>query len=533
VIRRLTARRAAPAAGRPRPAWPAGARRRAAVAPTSRRRSAAPISRRRSAAVISRRRSAAVVSRRRSPAALVPCRRSRLIAGALVAAAVLLALAFAAPARAGTFRVSQCGAADGGAAGPRGHQAGLWTVAGGWLTVECGMPGGRLRVDTNYHRLSHTEAVTARFELPATMPGTALRTAWLDWTSLPQAPSDNPAFLFVQSGGALVREARTGDGTPPGAAGRFELPRGARDLRFHTWCSWANGPGWCVWPGALFELRAMTLELEEGGEPAASVAGPLLAPREHAGVEPLEVVASDGDSGVRRVEVALGGTPAGAIEPPLGCRDDRLPPCPQTLRGTVDVDTRVVADGTHRLRVTVTDAAGNARTLDPGTVSVRNRRDGPPIATEPAGAPSPAAPSTAPPAPSPARAFPPNPLAGRGHVRNGSHASERARIRAWLEPGGGERTRRVTVPPGVRVRIRGSLTDPRGRPIGRATLAAVRREPGGEWKPVTGVRTRPNGRFTAFTRIGPSQELRFVYYAYGDSTTGRSSPALRVSVMPR
>ena len=128
--------------------------------------------------------------------------------------------------------------------------------------------------------------------------------------------------------------------------------------------------------------------------------------------------------------------------------------------------------------------------------------------------------------------FPPNPLAGRGHVRNGTHASERARIRAWLEPGGAvAATRRVTVPPGVRVRIRGVLTDPRGRPIGRATLAAVRREPGGAWKAVTGVRTRPNGRFTAFSRIGPSQELRFVYYAYGDSLRGPQQPgAVRVSV---
>ena len=50
---------------------------------------------------------------------------------------------------------------------------------------------------------------------------------------------------------------------------------------------------------------------------------------------------------------------------------------------------------------------------------------------------------------------------------------------------------------------------------------------------VTGVRTRPNGRFTAFSRIGPSQELRFVYYAYGDSARGLPEPALRVTVAPR
>ena len=88
----------------------------------------------------------------------------------------------------------------------------------------------------------------------------------------------------------------------------------------------------------------------------------------------------------------------------------------------------------------------------------------------------------------------------------------------------------MTVPYGVRVRIRGRLTDERGRGIGRATLAAIRREPGRPWRVVTGVRTRPDGRFTAFSRIGPSQELRFVYYAYGDSVRARRSRSLRVWV---
>ena len=78
--------------------------------------------------------------------------------------------------------------------------------------------------------------------------------------------------------------------------------------------------------------------------------------------------------------------------------------------------------------------------------------------------------------------------------------------------------------------MRGRVTDERGRPVGRAALAAVRRElDGSPWRAVTGVRTRPNGRFTAFTRIGPSQELRFVYYAYGDSLRSRRSPKLRVN----
>jgi hypothetical protein len=215
-----------------------------------------------------------------------------------------------------------------------------------------------------------------------------------------------------------------------------------------------------------------------------------------------------------------------------------------------------VPDGARRLRLVVADAAGNVATLDPGVVEVANPRDPVPPGGNGTGDGS-AAPGDGAGAGAgsgagngagqgvggsggagspPARRFPPNPLAGRGHVPNGRRATASARLAAWLEPGRSRsgsplRRRSVTVPYGVRVRIRGRLTDRRGRGIGRATLAAIRREPDRPWRAVTGVRTRADGRFTAFTRIGASQELRFVYYAYGDSPRGRLSPALRVHVI--
>ncbi len=467
-------------------------------------------------------------------------RRFALIA--VLAAAILIAPATAV---AGSFRLSQCNAVAGGGLSPRGFQAALWSVDNGFLTVECGAAGGVVRIGTGNWRLLDRWDTTARIVLPASMPRTAIRTAWLDYRLNPQAPSTNPAFLIVTAGGARLLEAGAGEGTVFGAALRREVPAGSRGLDLKIWCSPVNGPGWCNWPWHLLDIRGLTLELEEHEEPTASTAGALVAGGAHEGVVPLEVLAQDGDSGVRRVDVSLGGIAVGTLEPAEPCTDDRLPPCPQALRGTVDVDTRRVPDGARRLRLVVTDAAGNARTLDPGTVTIANEPrtgttadPGAGPGTTPAATATPLAPGIVPSAPVGRSPFPPNPLGGRGHVPNGHGASEHAWIEAWLEPrrsrgGGPLRRRRATVPYGVRVRVRGRLTDERGRPIARAALAAVRREPGRPWKAVTGVRTRPDGRFTAFTRVGPSQELRFVYYAYGDSVRGQRSPRLRVRVRSR
>jgi hypothetical protein len=79
------------------------------------------------------------------------------------------------------------------------------------------------------------------------------------------------------------------------------------------------------------------------------------------------------------------------------------------------------------------------------------------------------------------------------------------------------------------VRIRGRVTDPHGRGIAGAALALVETY-GGRARAATGVRTRPDGRFTAFTRLGPSRTLRYAYYAYGDSRTARLGPLLRLRV---
>ncbi len=208
----------------------------------------------------------------------------RLALVALLAAAMLIAPATAV---AGSFRLSQCTAVAGGGLSPRGFQAALWSVDNGFLTVECGAAGGVVRIGTGNWRLLDRSDTTARIALPAWMPHTAIRTAWLDYRLNPQAPSTNPAFLIVTAGGARLLEAGAGEGTVFGAALRREVPAGSRGLDLKIWCSPVNGPGWCNWPWHLLDIRGLTLELEEHEEPTASTAGALVAGGAHEGVVPL------------------------------------------------------------------------------------------------------------------------------------------------------------------------------------------------------------------------------------------------------
>src|SRR5215218_4688760 len=269
-----------------------------------------------------------------------PPRRPLALAAALAAAVgAAAALAAAPPAAAGTFRVSQCHAVADGM--PLGWQVSAWSAVNGWAEMECGDGAGVMRLGVPNWRLADNAEATLRFALPGSMPQTTARTAWVDWRFNPQSSSTNPAFLVLTSSGARLLTASPGER----AITRRELPTGSRGLEATLWCSPVNGPGWCNWPGPPLELRGLTVELEESAEPTAGIGGALAADGAHTGIEPLEIIATDGDSGVRAVAVSLGGSAVGALEPAGGCREDRLPPCPQSLRGTVDVDTNRIADG--------------------------------------------------------------------------------------------------------------------------------------------------------------------------------------------
>jgi hypothetical protein len=310
-----------------------------------------------------------------------------------------------------------------------------------------------------------------------------------------------------------------------------------------------GGPGPCHRAGAAttLRLRAARVVLHDGHAPVATaVQGDLVENRVLSGTERLAFRAADRGGGVYRTLVTVDGRPwsATAVDGNGGrCRDVigggspyqfafRVP-CPLAAGATVELATTRLSDGRHTIAVAVEDAAGNRTTaFGPVTRTVANRPRRPAPAPRPTVTPEPTPPpplvsTEPPPAASPTRAV----------------------IHAWLERGR-RRTRTATARLGERVRIRGRVTDAEGRPLAATALTMTERLIAGRalrsrfvaaaedgliaaangdltgadhdervagshaigamarrWPAVTGVRTRPDGRYTAFTRVGPSRRI--------------------------
>jgi hypothetical protein len=454
---------------------------------------------------------------------------------AAAAAVVAAAVVGATPAAAGTFRVSQCAAWDGSSWAPRTLQSSAWSATGGYLSSSCGTAGGHITLTPPNLRLAQSTAAIARVAVPAALPHASIRSAWLDWTALAQAPSVDPAYASVSGGGAFLVDEPVGWSTHPRAADRLVAPSGTRSLTFGLWCSPVNGPGFCNWPAAPLAIRGLTLELEESVPPAVSGGGGLLdgAPR---GRTTLTLHAADADSGVRTIAATLAGMRLATVDLGGACGDDRFAPCPTDVRRTVEVDTARIPPGTARLRLRATDLAGNVSDVDAGAVTIAPAPHMPPPAEPPPVEPPGGAPDEAPPPVPPAgdgpAAFPPNPLAGRGHVANGRGPVADARVSARLRAGG-LRGVRLTVGARRHVRVLGHLVAPDGTPVGGAVLTVVERRAGRRWRVAGVARTRGDGRFSAPLAAGPSRRVAVVFHPFGDTRRGRWSRRLGLRVRAR
>jgi hypothetical protein len=268
-----------------------------------------------------------------------------------------------------------------------------------------------------------------------------------------------------------------------------------------------NGGGKIAYD-AVVELFAADITLSQPTGPTVSeVRGGLAEDATVQGTSDVAFHAIDPGSGIYEATVEVDGQVAsrqvlnenGGHCRNVGGTSDGLPaflytqPCPAAVSADIPFDTTALANGTHHLVVTVTDAAGNAATVLDREITVANPL--PPGAPPPGSAAACAGDTT-----------PPSPGATGGSaltVRWGPHAGSRLRTRY-----------------GAAHALTGTLAGPGGpgaaggTPIPAAQLEVCEYPAyaGAQPIPLATPRTDAAGRFTlALPRVLPSCTLRVAY----------------------
>jgi hypothetical protein len=393
--------------------------------------------------------------------------------GMRLALTISLFLALAAPARAGTYE-------------QRGFDG--WTpyAQGAFAAAPAGADDLEARF---WARTAFAPGDVAEW-VYAAPPDTVVASWWFeravsgigggDWNTLFLAHADGHARFVASDVPSLNRpwEVLGGDGLA------------ADSLVAMLQC---GGPHACMPAGtAQLAVRDLRVTLHDAYAPVVTVVhGDLARGGTLRGTAALAFAATDRGGGVYRAYAVVDGQPQAPVA--IGdarCRD-AIPggdpyqfafraPCPLSAGATVAVDTAGLADGPHAIAVLVEDAAGNAVTVyGPATRTVDNVPDAPPASPPP---------TTPPPSPPPASPPPP------------TLSAPRLTVSAWLR----RRALTITTDYGERVRVHGRATGADGS----AALDVAQRVSGGAWRPLTGVRTLADGRFSFYAPAGPSRTLR-------------------------
>lgn len=237
-------------------------------------------------------------------------------------------------------------------------------------------------------------------------------------------------------------------------------------------------------------IRGMEVTLSEDLPPIVlPPSGSLLEGGSQSGIRTLNYAASDAQSGLRQIDVLLGNTVVASQDLASRCPHADFTVCPVSDGGTLQIDTRTVPNGSHRVAVRVIDAAGNERFVH-GESPVE-------VANVPT---TPAAPATIP------------DYVLSAHFKGTSRTT-------------------ITVPHGRRVSLSGRLTQG-AQPLPAGTeLKILERldRRGAREVPRGRVKTRAGGLFSAIlARTRPSRRVRVAYREPGGRLV--VSLALRIRV---
>lgn len=285
---------------------------------------------------------------------------------------------------------------------------------------------------------------------------------------------------------------------------------------------------------AVIYLYAADMVLEDSAPPTivGTVTGELASASVLSGKPSLLFTAEDSGSGVYRATVFADGNVVGQTQldgnggrcAGVGMAPDGLPgflylqPCTQSAGGDVQLDTTALSNGSHRISVSVEDAAGNPTRVIDREVDVANAIQGAAgsggttasSGSEIAGAASAVG-------------------AGVG-AANGSPASAPALLEAhWLHGGQSGFMGRW----GRSATIVGRLTTVAGAPIAGATLqaTALASSQGARAKPIGAPRTDADGRFALrLSSRSSSERIALLYIAHVGDPVPAADSALDLTV---
>jgi hypothetical protein len=130
---------------------------------------------------------------------------------------------------------------------------------------------------------------------------------------------------------------------------------------------------------STMRVSGITFLLEDTQPPRAQLGGALVAAGWHRGTVPLELAASDVGGGVAGETATIDGAPVLGDAPACSAqlienevRGTKMQPCPSTSSRSVEVDTTGLADGAHTVGGCATDFAGDQACAPEARIQVDN-----------------------------------------------------------------------------------------------------------------------------------------------------------------
>ncbi|HEV3229157.1 MAG TPA: hypothetical protein VGY97_06765, partial [Solirubrobacteraceae bacterium] len=184
-------------------------------------------------------------------------------------------------------------------------------------------------------------------------------------------------WAFGPSGAQVLRTADIGDSSS-GTSADLGMPSGTGGFGVYVYCSTSASTS-CYWadPRHVVYLTGTQEILSEDVPPSAAInGGSLLSPGTRRGDQTLAYSASDGESGVARIKVTMGGTVVGDADfstDPARCPYVAWAACASHISGdSLTVHTNRVDDGTYSVLLTAYDAAGNQASTQRDNITVSN-----------------------------------------------------------------------------------------------------------------------------------------------------------------